>query len=146
MSRLLKSCALALAVTSGATAACAENAPAQQQVNQHAWGEIGIQELEALIQSKTPMQLVDARTDKWFDGTLIAGAKRLPADATEETIAKTLPQKAELVVVYCGGAQCPASKNLAQRLVDAGYKNVIDYHGGISEWKANAKPTENISS
>lgn len=145
MSRILKSCAVALAVTSGSTVVCAGNAPDQQQISRHAWGEINLQGLEALIQSKVPMRLVDARTDKWFDGTLIAGAQRLPADATEEAIVKILPQKAELVVVYCGGGQCPASKNLAQRLVDYGYKHVIDYHGGISEWKGNNKPTENVT-
>lgn len=119
--------------------------PYSLQAEAQPWGEVDANKLEAIITSNVPHELVDARTDKWFDGTLIRGAKRLPADASDETIAQTLPNKTEMVIVYCGGEKCPASKQLAQRLVDVGYKNVFDYHGGISEWKALGKPTQKKS-
>lgn len=141
--KLLKTCAIALAVTmpftTGGTMANSKHEASQQ----HKFGMINAQELEALMSSNTPMELVDARTDKYFDGTLISGARRLPADASDATIAEALPNKEMLIVIYCGGGKCPASKNLAQRLVDNGYTHVIDYHGGISEWKALNKPIQN---
>lgn len=119
--------------------------PYSLQAESHPWEEIDASKLETMINSEIPMELVDARTDKWFDGTLISGAKRLPADSSDMAIAQALPNKTELVVVYCGGEKCPASKQLAQRLVNVGYKNVFDYHGGISEWKALGKATQKKS-
>ena len=141
--RILKSCAVALAISTLPHGASMATSAQHEEAVQH-WGQIDMQGLEELVNGKVPFSLVDARSDKWFDGTLIAGARRLPADASKETIEKTLPSKTELVVVYCGGEQCPASKTLAQRLADYGYKNIMDYHGGISEWKAQNKPIQKL--
>src|SRR5262245_46366120 len=55
------------------------------------WGEIDTQGLEALLNSKVPLTIVDARSDKYFDGTLIRGARRLPAGSPQDLIAKILP-------------------------------------------------------
>ncbi|OJW51588.1 MAG: hypothetical protein BGO67_05020 [Alphaproteobacteria bacterium 41-28] len=102
--------------------------------------------LEALLDSKAPHALVDARTDKYFDGALIIGAERLPYDSDQTMIEKVLPNKKKLIIVYCGGGECPASKNLAKRLIELGYTNVIDYHGGMQEWESHNKPTQHINS
>jgi rhodanese-related sulfurtransferase len=141
---ILKSCAVALAVTTLPHGACSATSSQHEDFIKHPWGEIDTQGLEALLKSRVPMTLVDARSDKWFDGILILGAQRLPSDAPEDVIKKTLPNKNQLVVVYCAGEVCDASKTLAKRLVDQGYKNVIDYHGGIHEWLANNKPIQKI--
>lgn len=122
--------------------ACAKGDGSASQDSQASAKIINIEELKSLVDSKTPMALIDARGDKWFDGNLIIGAQRLPSDVSLEAIESTLPDKNELIVVYCGGEQCPASKILAKRLVELGYKNVNDYHGGIKEWTANSYPTE----
>jgi rhodanese-related sulfurtransferase len=142
--KLLKTCAIALAVTVPMAFQTNSACGKEQSTQQHPFGMIDAQGLETLLSSKTPFELVDARTDKWFDGTLISGAKRLPSDSSDSAIAETLSNKEKLVVVYCGGEKCPASKDLAQRLVDAGYKHVLDYHGGITEWKALNKPTQTL--
>lgn len=142
--KLLKTCAIALAVATPVASQMSSVCGMHESAQQHPFGMIDAQGLEALLSSKTPLDLVDARTDKWFEGTLISGAKRLPSDASDSTIAEVLPNKEKLVVVYCGGEKCPASKDLAQRLVDAGYKHVIDYHGGIHEWQALNKPTQTL--
>ncbi len=141
---ILKPCAIALAVSIFAHNVGVEASSHQEADIQHQGGEIDMQGLEALLNSKVPLSLVDARSDKYFDGTLIRGAQRLPAESEQITIEKTLPNKNGLVVVYCGGIQCPASKNLAKRLAELGYTNVMDYHGGIHEWKANNKPTQGV--
>ncbi len=115
---------------------------AKAQSESIACGTIDMLGLEALMNAKTPMVLIDARTDKYFDGTMIPGAKRLSIESPEADIEKLLPEKNMLIVVYCAGVGCPASKMLASRLMKEGYKNVIDYHHGIREWKANNKPIE----
>ena len=141
---ILKSCAVALAVTTPLQGACAGTLTQQEDTIKHPWGEIDTQGLEAMLNAKVPMTLVDARADKWFDGILILGAQRLPSDAHEDVIRKILPNKNQLVVVYCAGEGCDASKNLAKRLVGQGYENVIDYHGGTKEWLASHKPIQKI--
>ncbi len=118
-----------------------EKSEAQIEV---ACGTIDMLGLEALINSKTPFVLIDARTDKYFDGTLIAGAKRLNVDSSQAEVEKLLPAKDGLIVVYCAGVGCPASKRMASRLITEGYKNVIDYHHGIREWKEHNKPIEKL--
>jgi len=116
----------------------------QENQSEVKWGEINTKGLEVLLHSKIPMTLVDARKDKYFDGTLILGAKRLPSDSTHEAIEEILPNKHQLTVVYCAGEGCEASKNLAKRLVEMGYISVIEYHDGIRKWKALRKPTQKV--
>lgn len=116
-----------------------------EQGVQAAFKTIDAQTLHQLIQSQTPMVLVDARGDKYFDGVLIETAQRLPSDATDEIIAQALPNKDQQIVVYCAGEGCPASEILANRLVGAGYTQVYDYHGGMREWMSLNKPTTRVN-
>ena len=111
-------------------------------VTQATVGAIDTQGLKDLQDSGKSFALVDARTAKYFDGTVIAGAQHLPADATKEMIASTLPSKDTVVVAYCAGVGCPASDMLAKRLAEAGYKHVLDYHGGIRDWMAAGYSTQ----
>jgi rhodanese-related sulfurtransferase len=144
--KILKSCAIALAISTLPYGVCAESSHQLEAVAAHQGGVIDTQGLETLLNSQTPFSLVDARSDQYFDGTLIMGAKRLPAESEKVTIEQSLPDKKKLVVVYCAGPQCPASKNLAKRLVELGYTNVVDYHGGMQEWIENNKPTQRTNS
>lgn len=43
--------------------------------------------------------------------------------------------KAKEIIVYCGSAQCPASSDVADKLEDQGFTNVLKYEGGMDEWK-----------
>lgn len=120
------------------------SASSTEQGVQVAYKSIDAQTLHQFIQSKTPMILVDARGDKYFDGILIETARRLPSDAPDDLITQLLPNKDQQIVVYCAGEGCPASEILANRLVEAGYTQVYDYHGGIKEWMSLNKPTTTV--
>lgn len=100
----------------------------------HGYKEIDTRNLKELIDSKKPIILIDARTAEHDDGTRIPGAINLPYNATSEQIASKIPQKEALVVVYCSGVKCPASKYLAETLVKQGYSNVLKYPEGIDGW------------
>ncbi len=98
--------------------------------------------LAALIQSKVPIKILDARSGKYDDGQRIPGAQQLSADADAAIIAKALPEKSALIVTYCAGVKCPASKALADRLKKDGYSNVIEYPQGIAGWLEAGKTVE----
>jgi rhodanese-related sulfurtransferase len=104
--------------------------------------EVNTEGLDTLIKSKVPLKLFDARSGKYDDGQRIPGAQQLSADADEAVIAKAIPDKSALVVTYCAGVKCPASKALADRLKKLGYTNVIEYPQGIADWIAAGKAVD----
>ena len=50
-------------------------------------------------------------------------------------ITKALPSKQAMIVVYCGSAKCPLSGQLAAKLSELGYENIVEYRPGIKGWK-----------
>ncbi len=98
--------------------------------------------LAALIRSKVPLAVLDARSGKYDDGRRLPGARSLKADAEETEVAKLLPDKGALVVTYCAGLTCPASNMLAERLKKLGYTNVIEYPQGIEGWTKEGNSIE----
>lgn len=90
--------------------------------------------LATLIRTKVPVTILDARSGKYDDGKRVPGARQLSPTAKDEDIASALPDKQALIVTYCAGLTCPASKALAERLEKLGYANVIEYPEGIAGW------------
>lgn len=99
--------------------------------------------LAALIEAKTPLTILDARSGKYDDGKRVPGAKALSPKAEQAEIEKALPDKKARIVTYCAGTTCPASGQLAARLKSLGYVNVLEYHEGIAGWVKAGKPVEN---
>ncbi|HEY5653989.1 MAG TPA: rhodanese-like domain-containing protein [Pontiella sp.] len=93
------------------------------------------EEMKVAVKSKGAI-LLDARTGKYFDGELIPGATHLAADSEKETIEQTVPDKNATIITYCSNTKCPASKILAEKLVELGYTDVSEYPEGIAGWKA----------
>jgi rhodanese-related sulfurtransferase len=106
----------------------------------HAYEEISTEELQALLEQQVVMLLLDARTDKYDDGQRIPGAQRLPHNTPAEQILAAIPLKDTLLVVYCTGVDCPASRFLAEKLVKLGYTNVKKYPAGVEGWIAAGLP------
>ena len=106
------------------------------------YGCVDAKGLKTLMDTKTPIVLIDARSGKYDDGQRIPGAKQLSPEAADADIAKVLPSKDALIVAYCTSLKCPASKMLAEKLVKMGYKNIIKYPGGIEEWIKLGNPVE----
>jgi hypothetical protein len=44
--------------------------------------------------------------------------------------------------VYCSSRNCTASPTLAQKLVDLGFTEVLDFEGGIDEWERAGFPIQ----
>lgn len=86
---------------------------------------------------------VDARHEFDFKLGHIKGAINIPLkdfDAHKEIIA-SIP-KDKLIVVYCDGAECNSSIELAAKLHTLGFTNIKIFFGGWREWEAHHLPTE----
>jgi rhodanese-related sulfurtransferase len=92
------------------------------------------EELKAWYDQKQPMTVIDARSEKYFDGKLLPNAIWLAVDTDQKKIEAVLQDKDGLIVVYCSGVQCPASGWLYDKLTKMGYTNLYEYHEGIKEW------------
>lgn len=109
------------------------------------YGHIDAKGLKALMDSKTPFVLLDARGNDWSDGNKIQGAILASYKNSPEELELIIPHTDTLVVVYCFSATCPLSPRLAQKLVDWGYANVVEFSGGLKEWRdVFGYPTEPI--
>ena len=86
---------------------------------------------------------VDARHSYDYRLGHIKGAINLPLNEFEanRNILGGLPTD-RLLVVYCDGAECNSSINLAVRLDSAGYSAVKIFFGGWKEWEAAGGPVE----
>lgn len=104
--------------------------------------EIKAEEVLKLINSKTPVVILDTRPSKYDDGIRIKGAKWVPYDAKNEAIKEAAPDKKALIIVYCEGADCPLSRYMAERLVKMGYTNVKKYPEGIEGWLSEGYPVD----
>ena len=75
--------------------------------------------------------ILDVRTLEEFNEGHIPDAVSLPIDEIEDAIIHMIPDRGEIILVYCRTGI--RSANAAAILVDIGYRNVFDF-GGIVDW------------
>lgn len=91
-------------------------------------------ELKEMISSGQKVKIVDVLGKESYAKEHIKGAISLPLGEIEEGAAKML-KKEEAIVVYCASFECPASTKAAEKLLALGYNNVLDYKGGLKDYK-----------
>ncbi len=126
---------------------CAAGTAAQTAVKpaQAGYSEIGTEALATLLAAGAKPVLLDARTGQWDDGRRLPGAKALASDTDEANALEVIGSKEQLVVAYCTNLKCPASKHLANRLLELGFKNVMKYPEGIDDWQQKGNPIEQLN-
>lgn len=82
--------------------------------------------------------LLDARPRGLYDAGHIPGARSCPVGEVDEALAElaSVLDPSERVAVYCDGAACEDSLDLAKELKSRGFERVELYPGGWSEWTA----------
>lgn len=81
--------------------------------------------------------IVDVRHDDEYKAGHIPGAVLLTMETiTEETAAKVLLDKSQMILIYCRSGR--RSKIAAQNLLDLGYTNLIEF-GGILDYKGKVE-------
>ena len=75
--------------------------------------------------------ILDVRSREEYDQGHIPGAILIPNTEIEAKAADLLPDKDQLILVYCRSGR--RSKLAAQSLADLGYTNIREF-GGILDW------------
>ncbi|MDD2337993.1 MAG: rhodanese-like domain-containing protein [Geobacteraceae bacterium] len=96
----------------------------------------GLAQVKELYDKKEAVFL-DARDSSVFSRGHIQGATSLPLaeldSALPEFTAK-VPYEKNLVI-YCSGYGCHDSKDLGNKLLQKGYRQILIFEGGYPEWK-----------
>jgi rhodanese-related sulfurtransferase len=81
--------------------------------------------------------IIDARQTPDYAAGHIPDAINIPATLPIDQVISALAgvSKNKTLIVYCLGAKCTFSKQLAAKLWQAGYRNLQIFAGGWSEWK-----------
>ena len=101
--------------------------------------------LKAKIDAKETFQLWNVlKSDYYKADENIPGSKALPVDTLTEKLAGDTAKKDEMIVTYCGGGDCKASAEAAEKLTSFGYTKVFAYEGGLKDWKQAGFPLVTI--
>lgn len=91
--------------------------------------------LKAKIDKKEQFHLWNVLTKEFHTPEAnIPGSRWIPVDRLTEKLANSLAKKDDVIITYCGGLKCPASKQAAEKLVSLGYRNVYAFEGGLESW------------
>ena len=104
----------------------------KEETKKNEYKQITQSEAKALMDSETNYIILDTREQYEFDEGHIAGAILIPYTEIETKATSTLPDKDQLILVYCRSGR--RSKIAAQSLADLGYTNVREF-GGIIDWE-----------
>jgi rhodanese-related sulfurtransferase len=94
------------------------------------------------IESNDDFVLVDALAPMSFAASHLPGAINMPPGRVDEMAPRRIPGLDTEVVVYCASATCDSSVDVATRLIELGYRHVLHYAGGKSDWLEARLPLE----
>lgn len=92
---------------------------------------ITAEEAKALMDTQQGYIILDVREQDEYDAGHIPGAVLLPYTQVEAKASQILPDKDQLILVYCRSGR--RSKIAAEALVALGYTNIREF-GGIIDW------------
>ena len=93
--------------------------------------QINAEEAKKLMDTEKGYILLDVRTPQEYESSHIPGAILIPDNEVEERAERELPDKDQLILVYCRSGN--RSKTASQILANMGYTNVKEF-GGINDW------------
>lgn len=102
---------------------------------------ITAEELVELKDSGEDFVLVNVLGKDHYEEEHIPGAINIPLDHIGEAAIERL-SKDDKIVVYCASFDCGASPKAAEKLEKLGFEHVIDYQGGLKDWKEAGNETE----
>ena len=102
---------------------------------------ISREELLKIMGSGQRFKLVDVLSRESYKKEHIPDSLSLPLDEIEKRAAG-LFKKDEKIVVYCASFDCKASTEAAEKLAAMDYKDVLDYKGGLGDYKETGDKLE----
>ncbi len=94
-------------------------------------------ELKRRMDHNDDLLVLDVLPSEEHDKQHIPNAKNIPLKRDDfiDEVENAAESKVQQVVVYCANTGCDLSPKAAKQLEEAGFKNVVDFKGGIEEWK-----------
>ena len=99
--------------------------------NFSSYQQVDAETAKKLMDTEDDYVILDARTQAEYDEGHIPGAILIPHDTVTTAAEDALPDKGQLILVYCRSGN--RGKQASQALVDLGYTNVVEF-GGINSW------------
>ena len=103
--------------------------------------QISREELIRMCKAGERFTLVDVLSAESYSKEHIAGSISIPLAELEEK-AEAMLGKFDTIVVYCASFECQASTKAAQMLMAMGFDNVLDYKGGLKDFKESGLALE----
>ena len=103
----------------------------EQQAQADTYRHISTAEAVEVMAEETDYIILDVRTWDEYLTAHIPGAICIPNETIGGTQPSQLPDKDQLILVYCRSGN--RSQQAAQKLVDLGYTNIVEF-GGIMSW------------
>jgi len=92
---------------------------------------VSMDEITTIMQENTNYIILDVRTIEEYNEGHIPNAICIPNETIDETVTKQLPNKDQLILIYCRSGN--RSKQAALKLQQLGYTNLVEF-GGIIDW------------
>ncbi len=98
---------------------------------------ISAEEVRARIGEDDNAVLIDTLPSESYAKEHIPGARSAPAKdpGFVERVEGMVASRDAPVIVYCANKECDLSPTAARKLEDAGFSYVLDFEGGLDEWK-----------
>jgi rhodanese-related sulfurtransferase len=93
--------------------------------------QVSGEEAMTIMEEESNYIILDVRTPEEFQEKHIPGAVNIPNEAIGSSEVPGLPEKAQLILVYCRSGN--RSKQASEKLAALGYTNIIEF-GGIQDW------------
>lgn len=103
--------------------------------------EISPEEVLEKQKNGEQFHLIDVREDREWDEGRAKGAVHMGRGVIERDVEKNIPNKDDLLVLYCGGGF--RSALAADNIQKMGYSNVLSMAGGMRLWRERNYPEEN---
>lgn len=93
-----------------------------------------------MMENKEKFKLVEVLPEDDYKKGHLPFAINIRVDKLDDLAQQLLPDKNELIVVYCSNFICTASTGAARKLQSMGYTNVLDFKGGKQDWSSAGLP------
>jgi rhodanese-related sulfurtransferase len=103
----------------------------KEKAQEAVYMNITAEQAKEIMDSQEGYIILDTRTQEEYDQGHIPGAIVIPHDEVMEKAEAQLPDKDQLILVYCRSGR--RSKLAAEDLVKLGYTNIREF-GGILDW------------
>lgn len=99
--------------------------------NSDGYRQVDAEEAKRIMDEETGYIILDVRTEQEYSEGHIPGAVLLPDYEVSERAEELLPDKEQLILVYCRSGN--RSRGASAALAKLGYTNVVEF-GGIRSW------------